>query len=157
MQRLIGENLHGGDINNIRVLSYQNKAPAPPEGYQNPLRVVYSQAKTPAGVKSSSRYIPQAPDRILDAPEILDDYCKWNTIFQHWSLVIFWDSLQKESWNFSFKFCKICWCVFIFMLNLISNFEFLSVSIFFQVVNCRSKILFKIINQNSNFQNWFCH
>lgn len=79
MQRLIGENLHGGDINNMRVLSYQNKAPAPPEGYQNPLRVVYSQTKTPASVKASTRYIPQAPDRILDAPEIIDDYCKYIT------------------------------------------------------------------------------
>ncbi|XP_014206813.1 cell division cycle protein 20 homolog [Copidosoma floridanum] len=74
MQRLIGENLHGGDLSNMRVLSYQNKAPAPPEGYLNPLRVVYSQSKTPASVKTSSRYIPQAPDRILDAPEIVDDY-----------------------------------------------------------------------------------
>lgn len=76
MQRLIGENLHGADINNMRVLSYQNKAPAPPEGYQNSLRVVYSLSKTPSSVKNTSRYIPQAPDRILDAPEILDDYCK---------------------------------------------------------------------------------
>ncbi|XP_076280648.1 cell division cycle protein 20 homolog isoform X1 [Lasioglossum baleicum] len=74
MQRLMSENLHGGDINNMRVLSYQNKAPAPPEGYQNPLRVVYSQSKTPASVKASTRYIPQTPDRILDAPEIVDDY-----------------------------------------------------------------------------------
>ncbi|XP_054006881.1 cell division cycle protein 20 homolog [Hylaeus anthracinus] len=74
MQRLIGENLHGGDINNMRVLSYQNKAPAPPEGYLNPLRVVYSQSKTPASLKASTRYIPQTPDRILDAPEIIDDY-----------------------------------------------------------------------------------
>ncbi|KAF7993027.1 hypothetical protein HCN44_005808 [Aphidius gifuensis] len=74
MQRLISENIHGTDISNMRVLSYANKAPAPPEGYQNPLRVVYSQTKTPASVKTSSRYIPQAPDRILDAPEIVDDY-----------------------------------------------------------------------------------
>lgn len=74
MQRLIGENLHGGDINNMRILSYQNKAPAPPEGYQNPLRVIYSQCKTPASVKVSTRYIPQTPDKILDAPEIVDDY-----------------------------------------------------------------------------------
>lgn len=77
MQRLIGENIHGGDLNNMRVLSYQNKAPAPPEGYLNPLRVVYSQSKTPISVKASSRYIPQAPDRILDAPEIIDDYCNY--------------------------------------------------------------------------------
>jgi len=76
MQRLLGENLHGGDINNTRVLSYQIKAPAPPEGYQNPLKVLYSQTKTPASVRASTRYIPQAPDRILDAPEIIDDYCK---------------------------------------------------------------------------------
>ncbi|EGI58529.1 Cell division cycle protein 20-like protein [Acromyrmex echinatior] len=74
MQRLIGENLHGGDINNARVLSYQIKAPAPPEGYQNPLKVLYSQTKTPASVRAPTRYIPQAPDRILDAPEIIDDY-----------------------------------------------------------------------------------
>jgi len=76
MQRLMGENLHGGDINNIRVLSYQVKAPAPPEGYQNPLKVLYSQTKTPASARASTRYIPQAADRILDAPEIIDDYCE---------------------------------------------------------------------------------
>lgn len=76
MQRLIGENLYGVDINNVRVLNYRNKAPAAPDGYQNPLKVLYSQTKTPASVKASTRYIPQAPDRILDAPEIIDDYCK---------------------------------------------------------------------------------
>nr|CAD7396310.1 unnamed protein product [Timema cristinae] len=43
------------------------------QGFQNPLKVVYSHSKTPS-TKSSSRYIPQAPDRILDAPDILDDY-----------------------------------------------------------------------------------
>lgn len=77
MQRLIGENLYGGDIQNMRVLSYHIKAPAAPDGYQNPLKVLYSQTKTPASVKASTRYIPQAPDRILDAPEIIDDYCNY--------------------------------------------------------------------------------
>lgn len=76
MQRFLEENLNGGDMNNMRILSYQNKAPAPPEGYQNALRVVYSQTKTPAMTKSATRHIPQAPDRILDAPDIVDDYCK---------------------------------------------------------------------------------
>ncbi|XP_071575371.1 cell division cycle protein 20 homolog [Temnothorax nylanderi] len=65
MQRLIGENLYGGDINNRRVLSYQIKAPAPPEGYQT---------KTSASVRASTRYIPQNPARMLDAHEIIDDY-----------------------------------------------------------------------------------
>ncbi|KPJ14414.1 Cell division cycle protein 20-like [Papilio machaon] len=57
-----------------RLLQYTCKAPAAPEGYQNRLRVVYSQAKVPSTVKNNTRYIPQAPERILDAPDILDDY-----------------------------------------------------------------------------------
>ncbi|CAG9562592.1 unnamed protein product [Danaus chrysippus] len=56
-----------------RMLQYTCKAPAAPEGYQNRLRVVYSQAKVPSTVKNTTRYIPQGPDRILDAPDILDD------------------------------------------------------------------------------------
>ncbi|XP_023018286.2 cell division cycle 20 protein fzy [Leptinotarsa decemlineata] len=73
LQRLMSENLRGGDINNQRILSYKNKAPSAPEGFQNPMRVIYTQTKTPASTKGS-RYIPQAPDRILDAPDIVDDY-----------------------------------------------------------------------------------
>ncbi|KAG8322857.1 ubiquitin-protein transferase activating protein [Homalodisca vitripennis] len=74
MQKAMSENLHGRDISNTRVLAFQKKAPAPPEGYTNPLKVVYSQSKTPMSSKGATRYIPQAPDRILDAPEIVDDY-----------------------------------------------------------------------------------
>lgn len=59
----------------MKILSYQNKAPAPPEGYMNPLRVMYSQTKSSSTVKGSSRYIPQSPERILDAPDVIDDYC----------------------------------------------------------------------------------
>ncbi|XP_075227152.1 cell division cycle 20 protein fzy [Lycorma delicatula] len=73
-QRAMSENLHGHDIENARILAFQKKAPAPPEGYTNPLKVVYSQTKAPLSAKSASRYIPQAPDRILDAPDIIDDY-----------------------------------------------------------------------------------
>lgn len=74
-QRVVGESLNNGnDITNQRILSYQKKPPAPPEGFQNPMKVLYVHAKTPASVKSNSRYIPQAPDRILDAPDIVDDY-----------------------------------------------------------------------------------
>ncbi|KAI8421857.1 hypothetical protein MSG28_009793 [Choristoneura fumiferana] len=62
------------DMEPGRLLQYTCKAPAAPEGYQNRLRVVYSQAKVPSSVKNTTRYIPQAPDRILDAPQILDDY-----------------------------------------------------------------------------------
>lgn len=76
--QLLTEAIHGGDPNSMRILAFKQKAPAPPEGYVNPLRVMYSQSKMPCGsVKGSTRYIPQAPERILDAPDIVDDYCEY--------------------------------------------------------------------------------
>lgn len=51
-------------------------------GHQNKLTAVYGQSKTPGSAKKASRNIPQAPERILDAPEILDDYCKSHDINQ---------------------------------------------------------------------------
>lgn len=61
------------DISKKRILAYQTKAPAPPESHMNPLRVVYS-VKTPMSTKSGSRFIPTNPERILDAPDIINDY-----------------------------------------------------------------------------------
>lgn len=72
--RALIENLHGCDINKHRILSYQIKAPTAPEGFQNPNRILYTQTKTPASVKTTGRYVSHAPDRILDAPDIIDDY-----------------------------------------------------------------------------------
>jgi hypothetical protein len=49
----------------------------PLSGYLNDLRVLYCQNKTPGtSTKKNSRYIPSAPERILDAPDLIDDYCK---------------------------------------------------------------------------------
>ena len=58
-----------------KVLAFSNKAPKPEEGHQNSLRALYSQNRE-AGLapKKYTRHIPQAPERILDAPELLDDY-----------------------------------------------------------------------------------
>lgn len=44
-------------------------------GYQNNLKVLYSQVQTPVSVKKS-RYIASVPERILDAPELRNDFCK---------------------------------------------------------------------------------
>ncbi|XP_013409650.1 cell division cycle protein 20 homolog [Lingula anatina] len=73
-QRAMNENLNG-DAANAKIIAYKNKAPQAPEGYQNNLKVLYSsQNKTPGSCKKPTRHIPQVPERILDAPEILDDY-----------------------------------------------------------------------------------
>jgi len=73
-QRAMNENLNG-DALSTKIISYKNKAPNAPEGYQNSLKVLYSQSsKTPGTCRKTVRHIPQVPERILDAPEILDDY-----------------------------------------------------------------------------------
>lgn len=72
-QRLISEAMQMGDIQTRRVFSFQEKAPLPPDSHQNPLKVVYS-IKTPMSIKSGNRFIPSSPERILDAPDIINDY-----------------------------------------------------------------------------------
>ncbi|KAI8509619.1 PREDICTED: cell division cycle protein 20 homolog [Branchiostoma belcheri] len=72
-QEVMSENLNGNVVNS-KILAYKNKAPQAPEGYQNNMRVLYSQTKTPSSTRKVTRHIPQVPERILDAPEILDDY-----------------------------------------------------------------------------------
>lgn len=59
-----------------RVLSFKNKAPAPADGYQSSVRVLYSAqgAKKDTTVVKPMRHIPTAPVRVLDAPDMLDDY-----------------------------------------------------------------------------------
>lgn len=71
-----------GDISNHRILSYQDKA-LPAEGYVNTLKVLYSLTKHGASAKKPSRYLPTSAERILDAPDIINDYylqlLDWNS------------------------------------------------------------------------------
>jgi cell division cycle 20, cofactor of APC complex len=66
------------DLKNSRVLSYADKAPAPKGDTISNLNVLYSASASAAQKKHSSklvsRQIPSAPSRILDAPELMDDY-----------------------------------------------------------------------------------
>jgi len=61
-----------------RILSFAEKAPAPKGDTVNNLQVLYSASTSSRKNKSStklvSRHIPSAPTRILDAPDLLDDY-----------------------------------------------------------------------------------
>lgn len=69
-----------GDSKPGRVLAFGDKAPEPKGDIVNNLNVLYS-ASMGAGdrkkkntTKTVNRHIPSAPSRILDAPEMLDDY-----------------------------------------------------------------------------------
>jgi len=70
--------LLGIDDSKSRILSFADKAPAPKGDTVNNLQVLYSASTTSRKNKSStklvSRHIPSAPTRILDAPDLLDDY-----------------------------------------------------------------------------------
>ena len=56
------------------LLPFPAQAPAPPEGFDSGLRSLYSVAGANAKAKKPLRHIPQAAERILDAPELMDDY-----------------------------------------------------------------------------------
>nr|XP_033771174.1 cell division cycle protein 20 homolog [Geotrypetes seraphini] len=67
-------NLNGFDVEEAKILRLSGKSQNAPEEYQNNLKVLYSQRTTPGSIRKASRYIPSMPDRILDAPEIRNDY-----------------------------------------------------------------------------------
>lgn len=67
------------DISDNRIMSYTEKAPVPTGDTVNNLNVLYSATAATAGKKQTNtklvtRQIPSAPSRILDAPDLLDDY-----------------------------------------------------------------------------------
>ncbi|XP_059155274.1 cell division cycle protein 20 homolog [Physella acuta] len=72
-RQLMNENLNGDTLQK-KIISFNEKPPMAPEGYHNSLQVLYSTSKVGASCKKTTRHIPQQPDRILDAPDILDDY-----------------------------------------------------------------------------------
>ena len=59
---------------NFRVLSFQTKPPSAPDSHSNNLKILYSSSKSQSSAKKVTRHIPQVPERILDAPDILNDY-----------------------------------------------------------------------------------
>ena len=66
------------DKANSRILSFKEKAPVPKGDTVNNLNVLYSASASAKYKKSNtklvSRQIPSAPIRVLDAPDLMDDY-----------------------------------------------------------------------------------
>ncbi|CAM6100936.1 unnamed protein product [Calypogeia fissa] len=75
-KQLAGNLLRENNDGNTRILAFKSKPPPPPEGFENSRKLLYSQnfASSPTKAKKMFRHIPQAPERTLDAPELLDDY-----------------------------------------------------------------------------------
>ena len=71
-----GENAgSSGSAARNKILAFKSKAPVPSAGNENASRGVYT--SNDAGsvkTKKTFRHVPSAPERILDAPELIDDY-----------------------------------------------------------------------------------
>lgn len=68
-----GEPIHANSTKD-RILSFRNKAPAADEAHLNNHKVLYSTGKPKAPLASKTRQIPSKPEKILDAPDLLDDF-----------------------------------------------------------------------------------
>jgi cell division cycle protein 20 (cofactor of APC complex) len=73
----------GTKIKESKILALTEKAPAPTKDWQSEMRVLYTHNKSSGGINysqtqqrknSTSRHIPQAPSKILDAPGLVEDY-----------------------------------------------------------------------------------
>ncbi|XP_049849641.1 anaphase-promoting complex subunit cdc20-like [Schistocerca gregaria] len=62
-------------IEQCKIMCLKNKAPEPRAGYENRLKVLYSQNLDHSSVsRYNTRHIPSQAEKILDAPDVLDDY-----------------------------------------------------------------------------------
>jgi len=80
---LISHSLFDGQ-NQKRVLSFSPKKTPRIDGFENGLREVFDSNRTAAAPpRRANRYISQNPERILDAPELMDDFylnlLDWNS------------------------------------------------------------------------------
>jgi cell division cycle 20, cofactor of APC complex len=77
-QNNLENRMFSGQLKEHKILSLTSKAPQAPKGYQNNLRVLYSQNKIGLGEQkeklSVNRVISNTPERILDAPSLVDDF-----------------------------------------------------------------------------------
>ena len=51
-------------------------------GHMNNLKVLYSTGKSSTSKATCTRHIPSEPEKILDAPELLNDYCNIHLFIQ---------------------------------------------------------------------------
>jgi cell division cycle protein 20 (cofactor of APC complex) len=71
-KKLLAASLNVGDSS--RILSFKQKAPAPPPGHESNLASLYNNNMGQAPSRKHFRHVPTTQDRILDAPDIVDDY-----------------------------------------------------------------------------------
>jgi len=69
----LAQSLFAGEDVNSKILSFKKKAPKPSEEFHHKLKVLYTQQNATGQVKKT-RHISSTPERVLDAPDLVDDY-----------------------------------------------------------------------------------
>lgn len=64
----------GSNLDQYRIMCYTDKAPVTQEGQATNLRVAYSSSKNAPSAKKTTRVIPTQPEKILDAPDLVNDW-----------------------------------------------------------------------------------
>lgn len=73
-QKTMSKMLNGFNVEDAKILHIGGRPLNAPEGYQSNLKVLYSgQTRTPGSV-TKNRYISSTPDRVLDAPDLCNDF-----------------------------------------------------------------------------------
>jgi len=71
---VIAKTILDGDASS-KILAYRQKAPKPSEAHHNKLRVLYASNRENVRVRRQQfRHINSTPERILDAPDLVNDY-----------------------------------------------------------------------------------
>jgi hypothetical protein len=66
--------VHGENLPGAKILAFKDKAPAAQPGQDVHLREIYANTGPRPAARKHFRSLPQAPERILDAPDLIDDY-----------------------------------------------------------------------------------
>ncbi|KAJ8030813.1 Cell division cycle protein 20-like [Holothuria leucospilota] len=73
-KRAISERLNMAQQKDCKILAFKQQVPKAEEGFYNRNKVLYSSSKNAPSKTKGTRSIPQTAERILDAPELLDDF-----------------------------------------------------------------------------------
>jgi len=71
---MLEENLNVGNTTDSRILSFKSKAPAAKDGHANNMKILYSAGKPQAPKATNTRQVATNAEKILDAPEMMDDF-----------------------------------------------------------------------------------
>ena len=73
-ERLAHQMFDGKNPHEAKILAFKQKAPAPKEGHLNQFNVLFSAQASESSKMRAPRHIPSLAERILDAPNIRNDF-----------------------------------------------------------------------------------